>query len=399
MVAPRGLWPWQEADVAGELKIRPELLGARLRSARSNAGMTQDAASKATGITRTTIAAMETGKRSVDVKQLRTFAELYQVAEVELLGDDRQPLDLEVNFRSGSGPELDKAKAAVAVSLTRLASGALELETIVSNRPAKQDYPVVHLEREGDIEQQAEDAALLLRQRFGLGLGPIPNLLSVLESDLGLRIFERPLASGISGAVAYDVNCGGFIILNSNHPIERRLNTAAHECAHPLLRKPGVAVLGDHDKLEDREERFCDAFGRALLMPASSVRRKHAELRDVSGKFTVRHILAMALYFVVSVEAMTRRMESLGLVLKGMHDSLREKGLTSAHTRAVQSEVAAPPVPQFTPHSYFLAGAAVDRELLSVEQVAKLLDIGIITTRRLVRRFSSEGEGLLDFRP
>lgn len=385
--------------MAGELKIRPEVLGARLRNARSNAGMTQDAASKATGIARTTIAAMETGKRTVDVKQLRTFAEVYRVAEVELLGDDRQPLDLEVKFRSGAGPTLDEARATVAVSLTRLASGALELENIVSNRSAKQDYPVIRLDRDGDIEQQAEDAALLLRQRFGLGLSPIPNLLSVLESDLGLRVFERPLPSGISGAVAYDINYGGFIVLNSNHPIERRLNTAAHESAHPLLRKPGVAVLGEQDKPEDREERFCDAFGRALLMPASAVRRKHAELRDVSGKFTVRHIIAMALYFIVSVEAMTRRMESLGLVSKGMYDSLREKGLTNEHTKAVHAEVVSAPPPSFTPHSYFLASAAVDRELLSIEQVAKMLDIDIVTTRRLVRRFSSEGEDILDFRP
>jgi Zn-dependent peptidase ImmA (M78 family)/transcriptional regulator with XRE-family HTH domain len=383
----------------GELRVRPEVLGPRLRNARSNAGMTQDAASKATGIVRSTIAAMETGKRTVDAKQLRTFAELYRVAEVELLGEGRQPLDLEMKFRSGAGPAIDVAKAAVATSLTRLASGALELEHIVSKRPAKQDYPVVHFDREGDVEQQAEDAALLLRQRFGLGLGPVPNLLNVLESDLGLRIFERALPSGISGAVAFDGNYGGFIVLNSNHPVERRLNTAAHESAHPLLRKPGINVLGEHDKPEDREERFCDAFGRALLMPASAVRRKHAELKDVSGRFTVRHIIVMALYFIVSVEAMTRRMESLALVPKGMYDSLREKGLTSEHTRAVQSEVGAAPVPQFTPHSYFLAGAAVDRELLSVEQVAKLLDIDIITTRRLVKKFSSEGEDVLDFRP
>lgn len=383
--------------MASDLKIRPELLGARLRNARSNAGMTQDAASKATGITRTTIAGMETGKRPVDSKQLRAFAELYRVSEVELLGEDRQPLDLDVNFRSGNGPAIEDAKARVAVQLTRLATGALELESLVSQRPTKQDYPLVHLDRDDDVEQQAEDAALLLRQRFGLGLGPIPNLLTVLESDLGLRIFERPLPSGISGAVAFDPNYGGFIVLNSSHPIERRLGTAAHESGHPLLRKPGVAVLGESDKPDNREERFCDAFGRSLLMPASSVRRKHAELRDVSGKFTVRHIIVMALYFVVSVEAMTRRMEALRLLPKGMYDSLREKGLTSEHTKAVQAEIASAPVPSFTPHAYFLAGAAVDRELLSIEQVARLLDTDIITTRRLVRRFTSEGEDLLDF--
>jgi len=386
--------------MAGELKVRPEVLGARLRNARSNARMTQEAASQATGIARTTIAAMETGKRPVDTRQLRTFAELYQVSEVELLGDDQQPLDLEVKFRSSpSTNALEDAQASVAITLTRLASGALELENIVSKRAAKQDYPVVHLDRDTDIEQQAEDAALMLRQRYGLGLGPLPNLLSIMEADLGLRIFERPLPSGISGAVAYDANHGGFIVLNSNHPMERRLGTAAHECGHPLLRKPGVSVLSENDKFEEREERFCDALGRALLMPAASVRRKYAELRNISGNFTVRHIIVMALYFSVSVEAMTRQLESLKLVPRGMYDSLRERGLTSEHTRTVRAEVTTTSLPTFTPQSYFLAAAAVDRELLSVEQVASLLDTDIVTTRRLLQRFASEGEDILDFRP
>lgn len=386
--------------MASELKVRPEVLGARLKNARANARMTQEAAAQATGIARTTIAGMETGKRNVDSKQLRTFAELYQVSEVELLGDDQQPLDLEVKFRSSpTTSALEDAQASAAITLTRLASGALELENIVSKRAAKQDYPVVHLDRDADVEQLAEDAAMMLRQRYGLGLGPLPNLLSIMEADLGLRIFERPLPSGISGAVAYDANHGGFIVLNSNHPVERRLVTAAHECGHPLLRKPGVAVLGDNDKFEAREERFCDALGRALLMPAASVRRKYAELRDISGSFTVRHIIVMALYFGVSVEAMTRQMESLKLVPRGMYDSLRERGLTSEHTKSVRAEVAVASQPAFTPQSYFLAAAAVDRELLSVEQVANLLDTDIATTRRLLRRFASEGEDILDFRP
>lgn len=83
-----------------DVKIRPEVLGARLRNARMNARLTQEAAAQATGIARTTITAMESGKRPIDAHQLRAFAEVYQVSEVELLGADQQPLDLEVKFRS-----------------------------------------------------------------------------------------------------------------------------------------------------------------------------------------------------------------------------------------------------------------------------------------------------------
>lgn len=380
-----------------EVKLRPEVLGARLRNARANARLTQDAAAQATGIARSTIAALETGKRPIDVRQLRALSEVYEISEVELLGADQQPLDLEVKFRSAPGGAATDEQAVVARMLTRLASGALELETLVSRQPAKQDYPVVRLDRDEGLEQQAEDAALVLRQRLGLGIGPISNLLQVIESELGVRVFERPLPSEVSGAVAYDTAHGGFIILNSKHPVERRRLSAAHECGHLLLRKSGVTVLREGDENYDREERFCDAFARALLMPASSVRRKHSELRDVSGKFTVRHIIAVALMFMVSVEAITRRLEALGLVQRGLYDSLRERGLTSEHTKSVMKDVTLDPEPVFTPHTYFLAGAAVDRELLSIEQVAHILDTDLVATRRLLSRFASEGDDVLDF--
>jgi Zn-dependent peptidase ImmA (M78 family)/transcriptional regulator with XRE-family HTH domain len=382
-----------------DVKIRPEVLGARLRNARVNARLTQEAAAQATGIARTTIAAMESGKRTIDTRQLRTFAQVYQVAEVELLGRDQQPLDLEVKFRSSLNAPVTDDQAVVARQLTRLASGALELESLVSRQPAKQDYPAVRLDRDEGLEQQAEDAAMALRQRLGLGIGPISNLLQLIESELGVRVFERPLPSEISGAVAYDPAHGGFIILNANHPIERRRLTAAHECGHPLLRKPGVTVLRVGDEDYDREERFCDAFARALLMPAAAVRRKHSELRDVSGKFTVRHIIVLALYFMVSVEAMTRRLETLSIVQRGMYESLREKGLTSEHTKSVMQEITNEPAPTFTPHTYFLAGAAIDRDLLSIEQVAQLLDTDLVSVRRLLTKFSSEGEEVLEFQP
>jgi len=92
-------------------------------------------------------------------------------------------------------------------------------------------------------------------------------------------------------------------------------------------------------------------------------------------------------------------MESLKLVPRGMYESLRERGLTSQHTKAVRAEVSTTSSQTFTPQSYFLAAAAIDRELLSIEQVANLLNADIVTTRRLLQRFASGGEDILDFQP
>lgn len=379
-----------------DINVRPEHLGARLRNARLAVRHTQDAVAQALGIARSTIASMESGKRPVEVLQLRAFAEFYGVSEAELLGDAHQPLDLEVKFRSSSTASLEIDQAAAAATLSRLASASIELESVVLGTVPQVDYPMLRVTRDEDLEQQAEDAAVVLRQRLGVGSGPLPHLLNLMESELGLRVFERPLPSVISGAVAFDAAYGGFVLLNSLHSIERRRNTAAHEVAHPLLRRPGLSILVENEKLEDREDKFCDAFGRALLMPASAVRRKHSELRAIAGNFTVRHILVMALYFVVSVEAMTRKLEALSLIPRGMFDSLKSRGLSGTHLKQVRKEIRADPPAQFSSKTYLLAGAAYDKELLSSEQLARMLDVDLVQMRTLLRQFSAEGEVSFD---
>jgi Zn-dependent peptidase ImmA (M78 family)/DNA-binding XRE family transcriptional regulator len=376
-----------------ELKVRPEVLGARLKSARTLAKLTQEAAAQVLGFVRTTVAAIEAGKRQVSTEELRTFAELYRVSESELLSGSRQPLDMEVKFRTtGILNEQEANQLVVASLLNRLAASAVELEEMLESPPPKLDFPTIALNRDEPLEQQAEDAALSLRQRLGIGLGPISNLTSIMEFDLGLRVFERPLPSKVSGAVAFDAVHGGFILLNSSHPPQRRRQTAAHEVCHPLLRKVGLSVLFEDDKFDEREEKFCDAFARAMLMPAVAVRRKAAELKALSGEFSVRHLLMMAIYFYVSIEAMVRRLESLGLVPKGLFDSLKDRGLGIRHLEEVRKEMGSEPiVSQFTPRLFLLAGAAFDRELLSEQQIAKKLELDLVTVRKMLSEVSTLG--------
>jgi Zn-dependent peptidase ImmA (M78 family)/transcriptional regulator with XRE-family HTH domain len=381
-----------------ELQVRPEVLGARLKSARTLAKLTQDAAAQRLGFARTTVVAIEAGKRQISSEEIRAFAELYRISESELLADSRQPLDMEVKFRTVGGVnDLDEHQIIVATLLNRLAASTLEIEEMVGMPAPKMDFPVITLNRDEPLEQQAEDAALSVRQRLGIGLGPIPNLTAMMESDFGLRVFERPLPSNVSGAVIFDDAHGGFVLLNSNHPPQRRRLSAAHEICHPLLRKSGLAVLFEDDHFDEREDKFCDAFARALLMPAVSVRRKAVELKALSGEFSVRHLLMMAIYFYVSIEAMVRRLESLDIVSKGLSDSLKDRGLGMRHLEEVRKEMGSEPmVSQFTPRLLLLAGTAYDRELLSEQQIAKKLELDLVTVRKMLVEVSASGGNAFD---
>jgi Zn-dependent peptidase ImmA (M78 family)/transcriptional regulator with XRE-family HTH domain len=370
--------------MAIEIKVRPEVLGPRLKGARSLAKLTQEAAAQKLGFARTTVVAIESGKRPVSSDELRAFAELYAVPESELLAAGTPSLDMELKFRAHTNSD-DVDGAVAHLLLNKLAAASVELEKMLERPMLQPDLPIVSVSRSGPVDQQAEDAALGVRQRLGIGFGPIPDLIALVELDMGLRVFERGLPSKVSG---------GFIVVNAIHPASRRRLTLAHELCHALLRRAGVVVHMTDDDFSDREEKFCDAFARAFLMPAMTVRKKAAELRDAAGQFSVRQLLAMAVYFRTSIEAMTRRLEGLGLLPKGTFDSLKARGLGTQHLEEVRRELDEPEVAgRFTPRTLLLAAEAFEKGLLSEQQIARKLQLDLGTVREVLEHVAPDGEG------
>jgi Zn-dependent peptidase ImmA (M78 family) len=173
------------------------------------------------------------------------------------------------------------------------------------------------------------------------------------------------------------------VLLNSKHPLFRRRVTATHEVGHVLLRKTGLAVHFANDSFDSREERFCDIFGLCLLMPAAAIRKKAAELKRLVGKFTVRELLTMTLYFNVSMEALVRRMVALKLLPAGQFERLKAEGLTLKHQDQVRQELGlSPEPPSFTARTLLLALAAHGRDLLSEQQIATMLELDLLTVRK-----------------
>jgi Zn-dependent peptidase ImmA (M78 family)/DNA-binding XRE family transcriptional regulator len=377
-----------------EPKVRPEVLGARLKAARTMSRLTQEAAANALGMARTTVVAIEAGKRQVSMDELRAMAGLYGASEIDLLDDGAAHAEMQVQFRSSVPQHGVEDEALVASMLNRLATSVLQLEALVGMPPPRVDVPFVSLSREEPIEQQAEDAALAVRARLGLGMGPIQDLNALLESELGLRVFERPLPSRISGAMAFSESAGGFVLVNLKHPIYRRRVTAAHELAHAVLRSTGLMVHFEDESYEDREERFCDVFGSCLLMPAAFVRKKAAELKRLVGRFTVRELLTMTLYFNVSMEALVRRMVALKLLPQGTFERLKADGLSLKHQAAVRDELGlSPEPPSFTARTMLLAAAAHERELLTEQQIASMLELDLLTVRKALDEDYNGGQG------
>jgi transcriptional regulator with XRE-family HTH domain len=71
-----------------ELKV----VASRIREARESLGLTQEEVSGALGIPRTSVHAMEAGKRNVSALEVRRLARLYQRRVEWLLGEDDVPV-------------------------------------------------------------------------------------------------------------------------------------------------------------------------------------------------------------------------------------------------------------------------------------------------------------------
>lgn len=370
-------------------------LGDRLKTARSRAGLTQDDVAQALDVARTTVVAIEKGQRRVRPEELRALAELCGSSVNALLRPGSIHVDVMPRFRSLPGV-LEGSADKAARLLVDLAAAELELERLVG-QPLRPNHPPERPILPGDIRRQAEDAANEVRHRLGLGMAPIRDMVSLLELELGVRVFVRPLESGISGAFVYDDGLGACVLLNGIHPRARRALTGAHELGHLVSARREPAVIDLERAPQTREEKYANAFALEFLMPAALVRRYHADFRTETGRFSPRHLILMAHTLNVSNEAMCRRLEKLRLVRGGTWASLKDRGFSGETVRQVLGD-AVPEQEQATmpPRLWMLAAGAYQRELLSEGQLARMLRMDRLEVRQMLDALDAEGADDLD---
>jgi Zn-dependent peptidase ImmA (M78 family)/DNA-binding XRE family transcriptional regulator len=365
-------------------------LGERLRSARSGANLTQDVAAASLGIARTTLVAIEKGDRPVKPDELLAMSRLYGVSAGRLISPEAIHVDLSAKFRRAEGKEASKAVTEAMALLNRLATGAVQLERLLGQE-LRMDYPPPIRINPQIVSQQAEDAANNLRSRLGVGLGPIPDLVGLLELELGLRIFFRPLPSQISGLYAFDPAIGACMLINFNHHWKRRAQTAAHETGHFVSDRSFADILDEADISLSIEERFAKRFGYAFLMPASGVRARFEQVVGSEDRFDVRELILLAHQFGVATEAMSRRLEELNLLPQGTWDSIHERGFASGVERSVVGVPNVQSKPTLVPtRSAYLASIALDRGTLSEGQLCDLLAVDRSELRVALAPFDAE---------
>lgn len=377
-------------------QLNPVELGERLRIAREAVDINQLRAASAIDAARTTIVAIEQGQRRVRMPELQRLAKLYGTSVNALLRQEAIQVDLAPRFRKLAGTG-DDAVDAAAKLLADLAKAEVELENLlgvkrVLNLPPER--PILP----GDVRAQAELDAMELRQRLGMGISPVPDIVTLLELEMGVRIYVRRFDSKISGLFAYEEALGPCILLNANHPRDRRTQSAAHECGHFVSTRREPEILRNHESENSREERYANSFGRAFLTPVRAVMQKFQDLMAGSDRLTRRHVIVLAHFFGVSREAMVRRLEELGLTKKGTWDWFQSNGgITDEQARQVLGDLSVADAQKAdadrptTLRLNLLAAESYRRGLLSEGQLARLLRLDRIELREILDVADAEG--------
>jgi Zn-dependent peptidase ImmA (M78 family)/DNA-binding XRE family transcriptional regulator len=383
--------------------IDPKVLGQRLAEARKARGITQEEAAKYLGCSRPTLIAIEKGSRSPKSEEIVTLASVYGRKVNEIVRAGEPIADLQPHLRAvAQEMKADDSEVVQAISaLQRFAEDYNRLERIL-NVSLRLNYPEeVKLGTHVDVVSLAEDEAIKERQRLGLGDQPVIYLRSLLEVEVGLRIIYEELPSRIAGMFAFSEDFGGVVAVNRKHPPERRRATMLHEYGHLITDrfKPGIDYLSFPGR-KPANERFAESFSMAFLMPATSVRRRFNQIVNDRADFQIADLCRLAHFYFVSVEAMTIRLENLGLIPKGVREYLKESRFEVRKASKMLALQQHPVTDERFPNRYiFLAVQAYDRGELSEGELASLLRCDRVTAREIVEKHltinddvSEEGE-------
>ncbi|HLS97572.1 MAG: XRE family transcriptional regulator [Rhodocyclaceae bacterium] len=158
-------------------------------------------------------------------------------------------------------------------------------------------------------DMEAVDAiAEQLRESWELGLGPIPELIDVLEAR-GLMVIVTDVAEGRTfDGLAGTLGQTPVVVISSQAPGDRQRFTLAHELGHLVL---AGRLLPDRDL-----EMACNRFAGAFLLPATTLRDHLGQRRH---QFEARELYMLKHEFGVSMAAILIRALQCGIITESRY--------------------------------------------------------------------------------
>lgn len=264
----------------------------KLALARKRRHLTKKDLAEKSGITAVTLTRLETGKTTdPSMETLNVLATVLRYPVEFFFGESYEELTTDAaSFRSlstMSAAQRDAALAAgqIAFSLTEWINQHFDLPT--------PDLPDLR-------EDDPISAAGAVRNYWGIGVKPIPKLLTLLEAK-GVRVFTLAERNKNVDAFSCWKNGVPYIFLNTFKSSERMRFDAAHELGHLLLHRHTPAGHIDGEK-------EADMFAASFLIPQDDL------ISHLPKVYSLKQLVEKKERWGVSVAALARTAFNNGLV-------------------------------------------------------------------------------------
>ncbi|HUN02134.1 MAG TPA: XRE family transcriptional regulator [Niabella sp.] len=279
-----------------------KIFSERFRSARLMKGFSlQDLANAIDNqVSRQALHRYEKGEVIPDTEKINLLSKALNVNPDYFFRSTKVELD-EVEFRKLS--KMPQKEASIIKEITKeKLSRYLELEEILGLSNEFEDYLK-------DFEiiteyKQVNEAAELLREKWGLGYGPIFNIVELLE-DKNIKVVDLRVNEDFDGLQTRVNGTIPVVVFNANkiNKPDRIRFTLLHELAHLLLK------FGDIT--ERQKETLCHQFAGAMLLPEKTLR---AELGDHRNKLSINELGNIKKKYGISMQAIVIRAKDCGII-------------------------------------------------------------------------------------
>ena len=142
-----------------------------------------------------------------------------------------------------------------------------------------------------------------IREDWHLGLGPLSNIIDLLESH-GLRVIEIEAPDAFDGMCIFVGEKKPVLVLNKHYTVERKRFNALHEFGHSVMRM--------NEKLSTKEkENLCHYFAGEMLLSSEVL---HQVFGTRINKVFLNEVGRLQTQFGISIDAIFHRLKDEGIM-------------------------------------------------------------------------------------
>ena len=287
-----------------------EIFSKRLKSARTLASLSQDQLVEKMEniVSKNAISKYEKGEMMADSTILLALSKALNVKPDYFF----RPFTVEienVEFRKKQKLSV-KAVNAIKQTVTDLVERYIEVEQFL-NIESEFSNPVKDLAV--STIQNIDEAALIVRTQWKLGLNALPNVIDLLE-DKEIKVIEVEAPDEFDGFSGWADGRIPIIVINKNYNVERKRLTVLHELGHLILKL--------NEGISDKEkERLCFQFAGAMLIPEPTF---IAEIGNVRSHFSIPELIAVKETYGISIQAIMARAKDLKIINQAQFFAFRK---------------------------------------------------------------------------